>query len=209
MGKEPLYGWNWGQAFLDEKTLEGYSYDKLKDLLKKNRENINHTLRYVFNFEWEGDPLPSRLNEKLDMVEDLLEYCHRIERVLAKRGYRARSVKESVSFERGEDPKKGLNIGRDRKVKKGDKIPVNYKGKEYIVTAASDESEYRGRVMTRSGGYGWGGREPEYESRTFKEVFVYDKNGNTFKAEAKEWWDNQGNTIWPWEIGEYEKPVLE
>jgi hypothetical protein len=122
---------------------------------------------------------------------------------------RAKFVNEDIRFERGKDPKEELNIGRDRKVKKGDKIPVNYKGKEYIVTAASDESEYRGRVMTRSGGYGWGGREPEYESRTFKEVLVYDKNGNICKAEAKEWWDNEGNTIWPWEIGEYEKPVLE
>jgi hypothetical protein len=120
---------------------------------------------------------------------------------------KAKLVSESIRFERGSDPKETLDIGRNKKVRAGDEIEVSYKGKDYIVTAVSDEKENKGQVCVRSGN-DWG-RCAEYETRKFKEVYVKDKEGKEFKAEAKEWWDNEGNTIWPWEIGEWEKPVLE
>nr|HPI82948.1 hypothetical protein [Candidatus Paceibacterota bacterium] len=117
-------------------------------------------------------------------------------------------VDESVSFERGEDPKTALNIGRNRKVKAGDQIEVYYRGKKHVVTAVTDEVEIKGKVCVRSGGMG-GYREPEYESRIIKSVFIKDKEGNHFQADATESWDNEGNTIFPWKIEEYHELVLE
>lgn len=205
MGKEPLYGWNWGQAFLDEETLEKYSTIQLQKRLKENRKKINHTMKYIFNYEWEHGGFDSRINSKMEMVEDLLEYCHRIEGVLEKRGYRARSVRESLEFERGNDPKSSLNIGRNRKIKKGDRFEVEYKDKKYIVTALDDEEEKNVRTCVRSGGPG---RDAEYETRTIKEVHFMDDEGDICYAEAREWWDNEGNTVWDFVVPEYEDPSL-
>lgn len=115
-------------------------------------------------------------------------------------------LKESLNFEKGHDPIKTLNVGRDRKVKAGDQISVFYNGKNYIVTAVDDEKESKGEVCVRGGDFC---REPEFESRTFKRISIRDKTGEIFTAEAKESWDNEGNTIWPWKIDKWDRPVLE
>ena len=133
MSKEPLYGWNWGQAFLEEEVLERYSLPQLQKRLKENRKKINDTMKYIFNYEWEHGGFDSRISSKMEMVEDLLEYCHRIERVMEKRGYRARKVSESLEFERGKDPHSALDVGKYRKVKKGDRVEVEYKGEKFMV----------------------------------------------------------------------------
>lgn len=211
MGKEPLYGWHWGEAFLEEEVLERHSTDQLQKRLKYHRKKINDTLKYVFNFEW-GEEWPSRLDGKMDMVEDLLEYCHRIEKVLEKRGIRARTVRESFEFERGKDPKEALDVGPNRRIRKGDRVEVEYKGEKFTVTAIEDEEEpKKDKVMVRSGD-DW--RPPEYETRTIREFWFKDDEDGICFAEAREWWDNQGNTIWPWKVPEYGKtglgePVLE
>ena len=148
----------------------------------------------------------------MDMVEDLLEYCHRIEKVLEKRGIRARTVRESFEFERGKDPKKALDVGPNRRIRKGDRVEVEYKGEKFTVTAIEDEEEpKKDKVMVRSGD-DW--RPPEYETRTIREFWFKDDEDGICFAEAREWWDNQGNTIWPWIVPEYGKtgmgePVLE
>lgn len=51
-------------------------------------------------------------------------------------------IDESQNFERGIEPKKAMNIGKDRHIKKGDRFFVKnyYDGKMYEVTAFSDET---------------------------------------------------------------------
>lgn len=121
---------------------------------------------------------------------------------------RAKFVNEDIRFERGADPKKLLDIGRNRKIRKGDRFEVTYNGEKYTVTALDDEQEEKHRVCVRSGQDFFGGREPEYETRTTKTVNFIDDEGGICYAEARQWWDNQGNEVWDFEVPGYENPKL-
>ena len=58
----------------------------------------------------------------------------------------ANLVRESISFERGKDPKEILGIGNNRKIQKGDIFLVNkyQSNKQIEVVADEDESYYEG-----------------------------------------------------------------
>ena len=122
---------------------------------------------------------------------------------------RAKFVNEEIRFERGKDPKEELNIGRDRKIQKGDRVEVEYKGEKFTVTALDDEERTKGRVMVRSGQDFYGGREPEYETRIFREFNFIDDAGDICYAEGQMSWDNQGNEVWNFVVPEWKSAVLE
>ena len=63
---------------------------------------------------------------------------------------RAKFVNESIRFERGQDPKDAMDIGANRKVKKGDRVQVKYKDEIMTVTALDDEDILEDDVMVRS-----------------------------------------------------------
>lgn len=101
-------------------------------------------------------------------------------------------VRESISFERGQDPIEAMNIGAHRKVKKGDRVRIKYKDEEFTVTALDDETEETRNVCVRSGR---GDIPPEYESRTCREFDFVDDEGDKCFAETQISWQD-GEEYW-------------
>jgi hypothetical protein len=72
-------------------------------------------------------------------------------------------------FERGIDPFDSLNIGMDRKIRKGDSFLMKVKGNpERRVIALEDEKSYQHRYIEKSGRYGEADEWDSYEVRQVK-----------------------------------------
>jgi len=81
-------------------------------------------------------------------------------------------------FVRGEDPRKSMDIGNDRKVRKGDRVEINYKDETYTVTALDDESEVR-QIYSPDNGLP--------ESRVVREFDFIDDDGLICYAQYVDW----------------------
>ncbi len=105
---------------------------------------------------------------------------------------RAKFVNESIRFERGQDPKGAMDIGANRKVRKGDRVQVQYKDEIMTVTALDDEDIIEDDVMVRSPHMGM---PAEYETRKIREFDFKDDDDGICFAQYKD--DGSGMWICP------------
>lgn len=102
---------------------------------------------------------------------------------------RAKFVNESIKFERGQDPKSAMDVGANRKVKKGDRVQVIYKDETMTVTALDDEDIIKNTVMVRSSRMDI---PAEYETRTYREFDFKDDDDGICYAQYKD----DGSDMW-------------
>jgi len=90
------------------------------------------------------------------------------------------SLRESIEFERGQEPKDAMNIGRSRKVKKGDEFNMRIlypNKKSHVVRVKATRNEFTIKGKRRV------------------EVYI-----DIFPSESKEWWVGFDETIKEWQL---------